>query len=56
MNEEHIKSRLEYLLGEIIAERISYAEIAELQGLAEYIEDDDVVLLMMTLFCRNGRA
>ena len=44
MNEE-IKARLEYLRGEIEAERISYGEIAELQSLAEYIEQDDVLLL-----------
>ena len=37
--------RLEYLRGEIEAERISYGEIAELQSLAEYIEPSDVVLL-----------
>lgn len=40
-----IKDRLEYLRGEIEAERISYGEIAELQSLAEHIEPDDVVLL-----------
>ena len=40
-----IKHRLEYLRGEIEAERISYGEIAELQGLAEYIEPGDVLLL-----------
>lgn len=43
MNE--IKQRLEYLRGEIKAERISYGEIAELQSLAEHIEPDDVLLL-----------
>lgn len=36
--------RLEYLRGEIEAERISYGEIAELQGLAEHIDPSDVVL------------
>jgi len=40
-----IRARLEYLRGEIEAERISYGEIAELIGLAEYIDDDDVQLL-----------
>ena len=40
-----VKERLEYLRGEIEAERISYGEIAELQGLAEHIEPDDVQLL-----------
>lgn len=39
------KRRLEYLRGEIEAERISYGEIAELQGLAAFIEDDDITLL-----------
>lgn len=37
--------RLEYLRGEINAERISYGEIAELQSLAEWIEPGDVQLL-----------
>lgn len=37
--------RLEYLRGEIEAERISYGEIHELQTLAEYIEPGDVQLL-----------
>ena len=39
------KARLEYLRGEIEAERISYGEIAELQSLIEHIEADDVLLL-----------
>lgn len=38
-------TRLEELRIEIQAERISYGEIAELQGLAEYIEPGDVELL-----------
>lgn len=37
--------RLEYLRGEIRAERISYGEIAELQGLAPHIDEGDVELL-----------
>jgi hypothetical protein len=37
--------RLEYLRGELRGERISYGELAELQGLAPYINDDDVELL-----------
>jgi hypothetical protein len=41
---ETVKDRLEYLRGEIEAERISYSEIAELQNLKDYIEDDDVLL------------
>lgn len=40
-----IKDRLEYLRGELRAERISYEELAELQSLAEHIEPDDVELL-----------
>lgn len=39
------KKRLEYLRGEIQAERISYGEIAELQSLAPFIEAGDVELL-----------
>lgn len=42
---DKIEERLEYLRGEIEAERISYGEIAELQSLAEHIKPDDVVLL-----------
>lgn len=42
---ENIKAKLEYLRGEIEAERISYGEIAELQSLAEHIEPGDVLLL-----------
>jgi len=45
MSKKTIKERLEYLRGEIEAECISYAEIAELQDLAEHIEPGDVVLL-----------
>ena len=41
----HIEARLEYLRGELRAERISYGELAELQGLAEHIEPGDVELL-----------
>lgn len=43
---QDIKQRLEYLRGEIKAERISYGEIAELQLLAKYIDDGDVELLV----------
>ncbi len=45
MTKEQAKARLEYLRGEIEAERISYGEIAELQGLVEFIEPGDVLLL-----------
>lgn len=40
-----IKARLEYLRGELRAERISYFELSELQGLAEHIDASDVELL-----------
>lgn len=40
-----IEERLKYLRGEIEAERISCEEIAELQGLAEYIDPGDTLLL-----------
>ena len=40
-----IKARLEYLRGEIEAERISYGEIAELRSLVAYIEPGDMLLL-----------
>lgn len=42
---EFIRLRLEYLRGEIEAERISGYEIAELAGLAEYIDAADTLLL-----------
>lgn len=42
---ENVRDRLEYLRGEIEAERISYEEIAELQELSDYIEPGDVQLL-----------
>lgn len=40
-----IAARLEYLRGEIRAERISWSEIAELQSLAGHIEPGDAELL-----------
>jgi hypothetical protein len=43
--EKTIEERLEYLRGEIKAERISYNEIAELQSLAGYVKPGDVLLL-----------
>ena len=36
---------LEYLRGELRAERISWGELAELQSLVDYIEPGDVELL-----------
>ena len=44
MSKKQIKARLEYLRGEIKAERISYGELAELQSLAEHIDKDDILL------------
>jgi len=44
-NRNEIRDRLEYLRGEIEAERISYGELAELQSLAEHIDPGDVLLL-----------
>lgn len=40
-----IRERLEYIRGELRAERISWDELAELQSLAEYIDPTDVELL-----------
>lgn len=42
---EFIRLRLEYIRGEIEAERVSGYEIAELAGYAEYIDSADVLLL-----------
>lgn len=42
---KEIRDRLEYLRGELRAERISYEELAELQDLADYIDPEDVELL-----------
>jgi hypothetical protein len=41
---QRTRDRLEYLRGEILAERISYGEIAELQSLAKYNEPEDTLL------------
>ena len=40
-----VAERLAYLRGEIEAEQISMTEIIELQGLADYIDPYDVLLL-----------
>lgn len=45
MADKQIEERLEYLRGELRAERISYGELAELQSLVEYIDKGDVELL-----------
>jgi hypothetical protein len=43
--EAEIKERLEYLRGELRAERISYGELVELQSLVQYIDKSDTELL-----------
>lgn len=45
MTKTAVQKRLDYLRGEIEAERISYGELAELQDLAEQIDPSDTVLL-----------
>lgn len=45
MTNDKVTQRLEYLRGELRAERISYGELAELELLAEHIAADDVELL-----------
>ncbi len=45
LNRGRAKKRLEYLRAELRAERISYGEIAELQGLVKFIDPSDVELL-----------
>lgn len=45
MKLNEIRERLEYLRGEIRAERISYGEIVELQSLAGHIDSGDAELL-----------
>lgn len=42
--EKNIKRRLEYLRGELRAERLSWLEVAELESLAPHIPVDDVEL------------
>lgn len=43
--EKEIKDRLEYIRGELRAEKISYSELAELQILSKYIDKSDMELL-----------
>ena len=45
ITQEQAKERLEYLRGELNAERISYEELAELHDLIRFIEPGDVQLL-----------
>lgn len=42
---EDINERLEYLRGELRAERISYGELFELQSLVLFIDPSDIELL-----------
>lgn len=42
---KNIKTRLKYLRKQIENENISYQEIAELESLKEYIDNNDVLLL-----------
>jgi len=51
-----IKERLEELRAELRAERISYGELAELQGLSEHIEPGDVELLEAAGVPENEQA
>jgi len=45
MTNKQAKERLEYLRGEILAERISYGELDELKELSIFIEENDTLLL-----------
>ena len=45
MTKQQAKKRLDYLSGEIEAEQISYGELVELQNLAKYIDQGDILLL-----------
>lgn len=45
MTSDGTRQRLEYLRGELRAQRISWGELLELQGLADHIEPGDVELL-----------
>lgn len=44
-NTGYPRLRLEYLRGELRAERITYGELAELQSLVKWIDPGDVELL-----------
>lgn len=45
VEDRQARERLEYLRGELRGERISYGELAELQGLIAFIEPGDLELL-----------
>lgn len=47
--------RLEYLRGEIRAERISYGEIAELQSLTNLIDPSDTELLQWARVAESNK-
>ena len=42
---DEVTARLEEIRAEIVAERVSWGELAELQSLARFIGDDDILLL-----------
>jgi hypothetical protein len=44
-NKKEIKERLEYIRGELRAERVSLGELIELEELKKYIDKEDVELL-----------
>lgn len=50
VNSSDIKERLEYLRGELRAERMSYSELDELQSLIKHIDPSDVELLQAAGF------
>lgn len=52
---QDIKQRLEYLRGELRAERISYGELAELQSLVPHIDPGDLELLEAAGVPENSR-
>ena len=43
--EQEAKQRIEEIRVEILAERVSYGEIYDLQSLIEHIDEDDVLML-----------
>ena len=53
MTTKQIKNRLEKIRKEILAERVSYGEIAELIELKEYINEDDNLLRQWAGFEEN---
>ena len=43
MTEQEILERLEYIRGEIVAERVSFADLTELESLKEHIDGDELL-------------